>query len=389
MLWDALIIKPKGDQSMQLIHYQWKIVSLMIFLIVCGCSKSQLGVAYFIRPPSKVSQFRDIQRIQIQQPDIHFSNKLGVDLHQLYQQVIQINFARAFCQNPWYQIELASQKNTLSKTIEYKGYEWVNPIATSTNHEYSHKLYLNVGMIESKTSQSEIQIDATLSILLLDPQGKEVYIRLLEGLSTKETIRSNQSQWENMCMHYRLAKKLFQPAIKAVIDDIYPRKIKHVMSIHDNADIRGRYLLAAKAFPESLAHIAEAIKQKERIYVEQKNNILRQYQQLEKDLVTQSRSDNEDYREKRINLSKQKELEIDHARTKLSGDYNNYGTALEALGFIDQAITYYEKAINADPMNYMARLAFHRLVYFRKTSNKELELIRETTEQSLRSQDEL
>jgi len=359
--------------------------------MICGCEKSQLRIADFIRPPSKVVRFRDIQTILVQQPDITFSGKLSTDLKQLYQHFIQENIARTFSHMPWYQIHLIcpnAQCESITNQIEQNGYEWNNPVTTEKEYQKKHQLFINGNIHKSKISQTEIQISATLSIVLLDHEGREVYVRLLDKLTAKDHLKPNQSHWDKICMHRRLAQALFQLAITQLMDDIYPKKFKRFIGIHHDADIRGRYLLEANAFPEALAHIKASIKKKERTFIDQKNKILGKYQKLEKKALEESLPD-DDFREKRIKMAKEKEAEIDNVRKCLSGDYKNYGTALEALGFIDQAINYYEKAINADPMNYLARLAFHRLVYFRKTSNKELELSREINEQSLRSHDEL
>jgi tetratricopeptide (TPR) repeat protein len=360
-------------------------------LIIGGCAKSQLRVATFIRPPSKVIRFRDIQTILVQQPDIQFSGSLSTDLKQLYQRHIQESIANTFSYMPWYQIHLIcpnAQCELITNQIEQSGYEWVNPVVSEKEYQKQHQLYINGTIETSIHNQSEIHLSSTLSIVLLDHEGNEVYVRLLGNLTAKDHWTPNQSQWDQICMHRRLAQKLFQLAISHLIDDIYPKKSNQLISIHRNADIRGRYLLEANAFPEALAHIEASIRKKESAYIKQKNKILEKYQKREQKTLKHASPDI-DFREQRIAMAKEKEAEIDNARKCLSGDYKNYGTALEALGFNDQAINYYEKAINADPNNYMAKLAFHRLVYFRKASNKELELSREITEQSLRSHDEL
>jgi len=371
-------------------QYRCGIILLIMVFILCGCAKSKLRVANFIRPPSKVVRFRDIQTILVQEPDIQFSGRLTTDLKQLYQHMIQENIAQTFSHMPWYQIHLIcpnAQCESIPYQIEQNGYEWENPVRTEKEYHKQHQLFINGMINQSIKNQSEINITATLSLVLLDHEGSEVYVRLLDNLRAKNMFKPDQSQWDKICMHRRLAKQLFQLAIVQLKDDIYPKKINRLISIHKDADIRGRYLLEANAFPEALAHIEASIKNKERAYIEQKNRILERYQKLEKQALAESSPD-DDFREKRIAMAKEKESEIDNARKCLSGDYKNYGTALEALGFIDEASTYYEKAINANPMNYMAKLAFHRLVYFRKTSNKELELSREITEQSLRSYNE-
>jgi tetratricopeptide (TPR) repeat protein len=350
-----------------------------------------LRVANFIRPPSKVVRFRDIQTILVQQPDIQFSDRLSTDIKQLYQHLIQENIAKTFSHMPWYQIQLIcpnAQCESITNQIEQNGYEWENPVRSEKEYQKQHRLFINGNVNQSIKNQSEIQLSAILSIVLLDYEGNEVYVRLLDQLTAKDHFKPNQSHWDKICMHRRLANQLFQRAVTQLQDDIYPKKIKRLISIHHDADIRGRYLIEANAFPEALAHIQVSMKNKERAYIQQKNRILQKYQKLEQS-VFQNPSPDDDFREKRIEMAKKKEAEIDIARTSLSGDYKNYGTALEALGFIDQAVKYYEKAMNADPMNYMARLAFNRLVSFRKTTNKELELSREITEKSLGSHDEL
>jgi tetratricopeptide (TPR) repeat protein len=381
-----MIIK-KGEQSMRFRQYRYKIILLFVIFTLCGCAKSELRVANFIRPPSKVVRFRDIQTILVQEPDLQFSGRLTTDLKQLYQHIIQENIAKTFGHMPWYQIHLIcpnAQCESIPNQIEQNGYEWKNSVRTEKESLKQHQLFINGIIDQSIKNQSEINISATLSIVLLDPEGNEVYVRLLDNLKAKDIFKSKQSHWDKICMHRRLAQQLFQLAIVQLKDDIYPKKIKRLISINNDADIRGRYLLEANAFPEALAHIEASIKKKERAYIEQKNKILEKYQKLEKQAL-EKYSPDDDFREKRIEMAKEKEAEIDKARKCLSGDYKNYGTALEALGFIDEASTYYEKAIHANPMNYLAKLAFHRLVYFRKTSNKELELSREITEKSLRS----
>jgi len=384
-------MRVKGDYSMRSRQYQCLFIALIVLLSICGCAKSQLHVTHFIRPPSKVVRFRDIQTILVQQPDIQFSGKLSTDLKQLYQHIIQENIAKTFSHMPWYQIQLIcpnAQCESITNQIEQNGYDWDNPVPTEMSYQKQHQLFINGNIYQSTKDQSEISVTATLSIVLLDHEGNEVYVRLLDKLNAKDRFITNQSHWDNICMHRRLAQKLFQIAITQLMDDIYPKKIKRLITIHNDADIRGRYLLEADAFPEALAHIEESINKKERTYIEKKNKILEKYEKLEKKAFARAFPD-DDFREKRIEMAKEKETEIDSARKCLSGDYKNYGTALEALGFIDQAIEYYEKAIHADPLNYMARLAFNRVVYFRTTSSKELELSREISEQSLRSHDEL
>jgi len=372
-------------------RFQYLLISFILIVFMCGCAKSQLRIANFIRPPSKVIQFRDIQTIMVQEPDIQFSGRLSTDLKQLYQHLIQENIAKTFSHMPWYQIQLIcpnAQCESITNQIEQHGYVWDNPVRSEKEYQKQHKLFINGNVTQSIKKKSEIQLSATLSIVLLDHEGNEIYVRLLDQLTAEDHFKPNQSHWDKICMHRRLAKTLFQRAITQLHDDIYPKKIKRFISIHHDADIRGRYLIEANAFPEALAHIEDSMKKKERAYIKQKNSIQQKYQKMEK-MALQQRLADDDFREKRINLAKKKEAEIDIARKSLSGDYKNYGTALEALGFIDQAVKYYEKAMNADPMNYMARLAFHRLVSFRKTSNKELELSREITEQSSGSYDEL
>ncbi|MBF0449446.1 MAG: hypothetical protein HQK75_01970 [Candidatus Magnetomorum sp.] len=364
----------------------------MVLLIVCGCAKSQLTVADFIRPPSKILRFRDVHTIDIQKPSISRSDvTIENDCLPMYQQMIQDSFAKAFSHKPWYQIRQSnvntSQSSPFSEQIQKSGFKWINPVSSEIDINGQHRLFSNITITQWEENDLEIQMQANLSIVILDAQGKEVYIQLFNNLSASERVHGKKTFTEQLCIHQRLAQKLFQPAVVKVVDEIYPRTIKQVMSIHDDSDIKGRLLLDAQAFPEALAHIEKSIKQKERTYIQQKNDIQRQYQQIEARLQNQTHSD-EDIREKRIQLAKEKESKIDSARKFLSGDYKNYGTALEALGFIDEAVEYYEKAFTADPFNYMARLEFHRLIYFRKTSNKELELNQETIEQSLRRQDE-
>jgi tetratricopeptide (TPR) repeat protein len=341
-----------------------------------------LRVATFIRPPSKVVQFRDIQSILVQQPDLQFSDKLSTDIKQLYQHLIQQNIVRTFSHSPWYRIHLIcpnAQCESIPDQIEKNGYQWDNPVLTEKDHHKQHQLFINGNIQKSVINQSTIQMSATLSIVLLNHEGSEIYVRLLDQLTAQDQYKPNQSHWDKICMHRRLAQKIFQQAIAHLKDDIYPKNFKRLISIHNDGDIRGRYLLEANAFPEALAHIEASIKKKERAYIAEKNKILVKYQKLEKRVFQNDASD-DDFREKRIEMAKEKEIEIDNARKSLSGDYKNFGTALEGLGFIDQAIAYYEKAVNADPKNYMAKIAFHRLVYFRKTSSKELELRKETAE---------
>jgi len=364
-------------------------VTLILLFIICGCPNSKLRVAKFIRPPSKLVQFRDIQSILVQQPDLQFSGRLSTDLKQLYQHLIQENIVRSFSHVPWYQIHLIcpyAQCETITSQIEKNGYQWQNPVITEKEYHNQHQLFINGNIEKSIINQSTIQMSATLSIVLLNYEGQETYVRLLDQLTAQDHFHPNQSHWDNICMHRRLAQKLFERAVTQLMEDIYPKTFNRLISIHNNGDIRGRYLIEANAFPEALAHIEVSIKNRERAYIKKKNTILEKYQKLEKSLLKNDAHD-DDFREKRIEMAKEKESKIDNARKDLSGDYKNYGTALEGLGFIDQAITYYEKAINADPTNLMAKLAFQRLVYFRKTSNKELELIKETTDQSLRSHD--
>ncbi|KPA12595.1 conserved hypothetical protein, secreted [Candidatus Magnetomorum sp. HK-1] len=367
------------------------LIAVVSMFLLCSCAKSQLTVADFIRPPSQILRFRDIQTIHIQKPTITFSDK-SMESHfvELYQQTIQESFAKGFSHKPWYQIRLScfneDKSDSFFEQISKKGFEWVNPVPSQIEASGQHLMFSNANIITSSEKDSGINMRASFSIVILDAKGKEVYVQLFHNLEAND-LKSTEGHMDKICMHQRLAKKLFQPAINKVVNEIYPKTIKQIISIHDNADIRGRFLLDAKAFPEALAHIKQSIKEKERLYIQQKNKILREYTQIEKQLKDRNTPD-EDIREQRIELAKEKEKKIDRARKILSGDYNNYGTALEALGFVDQSIEYYEKAFMADPFNYMARLAFHRLIYFRKTNNQELELDRENIEQSLRRQDE-
>jgi tetratricopeptide (TPR) repeat protein len=356
----------------------------IIFIIVCGCAKSQLTIAEFIRPPSKILRFRDIHTIHIQQPLITLTNvNLTKEALKMYEQTILDIFAHLLSHKPWYQIDLPhfshDQSDGLSEQIQSNGFTWTNPVPLDCNNDRYHRLFSTVNMIEKEENDSEIYIKANMSIVMLDAQGKEIYVQLFKNLFAKGAMKGSTTFMEQLCLHKRLACQLFESAIEKIVEEICPKTIRQVMSIHDDSDIKGRFLLAGEAFPEALAHIKQSIKEKERMYIHQKNKISHTYKQMEDNLNTLKLSD-EKIREKRIELAKEKESKIDQARKFLSGDYNNYGTALEGLGFFNEAISYYEKAFIADPFNYMARLAFHRLIYFRKTSNKELELNLETIE---------
>jgi len=374
---------------------QKSLITVISMLLLCSCTKDkliQLSVADFIRPPSQILRFREIQTIHIQKPEISFSdNAIDHHLAEIYEQTIQESFAKSFSHKPWYQIRLScfneNKPDSFEKQISNKGFEWKNPVSTQIEASGQHLLFSNVNITTSSMNSSSISIKANLSIVILDAQGKEVYVKLFQDLKAKEKIKAKQSNIDKICMHQLLAKKIFKPAITKVVNEIYPKTVKQIMSINGNSNIKGKNLLNSHAFPEALAHIKQSIKEKERIYIKQKNKILREYKQIEMNLKNHDNND-ENTREKRIELAKEKEKKIDRARKFLSGEYHNYGTALEALGFIDQSIEYYEKAFMADPLNYIARIAFHRLIYFRKTNNKELELNLENIEQSLRRQDE-
>ena len=367
-------------------------ISVMIILI-SGCAKSQLKVAEFIRPPSKILRFRDIHTIQIQQPSISISSSVSMDRQflKMYEKVIQDSFLHAFSHKPWYQIGQScstdNHPDNLEKQIQKNGLKWINPVPSESENNRQHRLFSTINIIRKQESGTDISLTANMSIVILDAQDKEIYVQLFNNLLATVKKHEKNTFTEKLCIHHRLANQLFQPAVEKVVEAIYPRTIKQVMSIHDDSDMKCKLLLAAEGFPEALAHIKQSIKEKERIYIQEKNKILKKYQQIESNLETQNYSD-EEIREKRIELAKEKESKIDQERKLLSGDYNNYGTALEALGFIDEAAMYYEKAFTADPFNYLARLAFHRLIYFRKTSNKELELNQETIELPLRRQNE-
>lgn len=161
-------------------QYRYKIILLFVIFTLCGCAKSELRVANFIRPPSKVVRFRDIQTILVQEPDLQFSGRLTTDLKQLYQHIIQENIAKTFGHMPWYQIHLIcpnAQCESIPNQIEQNGYEWKNSVRTEKESLKQHQLFINGIIDQSIKNQSEINISATLSIVLLDPEGNEVYVR--------------------------------------------------------------------------------------------------------------------------------------------------------------------------------------------------------------------
>jgi len=323
------------------IHKRTSLV-LLILVLFSGCTtNSELTVANFYQPPSSILRYRDIHQMNIQVPEINISDVIDDRYQQLYQQTIQEMIVTSLMNQPWYPVSIMDSDSTATIAVNEKmnrnGYHWQKQVAW-VNH---HKIFTSVKLLDYVKNQKKCQMKATLFIIILDPDDEDVYMKIFENLSASDHLTGNESDLEVLSLHRRLAHGLFHDAISEFAGDILPKSNQQVIHLHNKSDIRGRYLISASAFPEALVHLEASIQKKER----KKNRDSEQNQ-------------------------------------RLTGDYTNYGIALEAMGFLNQAMISYKKAIKVDPNNNLAKHAIQRLTHFQSIP------IQKRDTKSLRSQND-
>lgn len=156
------------------------------------------------------------------------------------------------------------------------------------------------------------------------------------------------------------AARLFNGPLVALVKDISPHTEHRKLVVNEKGDPLSVALMKATAFSEAMTRLDLVILEREEGIAE----IAKQRKEELQGKIQEIHGSSKPPEAKAADVEKaQKAVEEDlrKARSPLSPDYHNYAIGFEVDGDWGNALTYYQKAWEADPANADAKASFDRL----------------------------
>ncbi len=171
-----------------------------------------------------------------------------------------------------------------------------------------------------------------------------------EGISERQI--EGKDSVEAMPTVLEIASALFDKAIDKVIKDISPHKEERTLFVNENGDTTAVVLMKATAFSEAYKRLCDVVETHDKVYAGEAGKIKRDF--AERIQEAQDAAHKEQ-------LQAERKAALTEAGLSRSPDYENMAIVCEAMGILDEALEFYERAAEADPANEHAAQSLARL----------------------------
>jgi len=210
----------------------------------------------------------------------------------------------------------------------------------------------------------KISATAQLNITIFGKNGEKRYERLFKDLKFYKKV-GGSGDMAAVPTSLEIAASLFNDSIVATVKDISPHTETRLLEVNEDGDKTAVVLIKATAFSEAVRRLDKAIEQNEAEYQALKGKIEEKYQREVEEIKASSK---EPLKKKAAieKLEREKTEELAKERAPLSPDYENYALCMEVMGYLDDAIEFFEKAHEADQDNQTAKNAYNRVLALRE-----------------------
>ena len=206
---------------------------------------------------------------------------------------------------------------------------------------------------------THITAKGDLLVQVYDTAGKKVYEKRFTDLKYDKKI-GGDTQANALPTVLEISSSLFDPAIKTVVRDISPHKIKRELFVNENGDETAVVLLKATAFSEAYKRLSQVTERNQKEYKAHAAEIKKDFAEQ----LKAARESDKTAEEVEVLIStlrqEQKASLVDAGRFR-SPDYEDMAIACEAMGLTDEALEFYELAASADPENASAGASLARI----------------------------
>ena len=338
---------------------KYLLLSTILIFLFCNinCIMNKKIEAVWIVPPENLIQFQHLKNIQLTKPHIKIEGIRGEEIDHIYQDIICNIIKNQFQNNKYYRI--------FDINYDFENSEINNDKDKPSSYIHTFaRIYFN-------ENDKNLYTDSEIKITIKDISGNEKYSKIFKELSFEKKLDTD-SQISSNTLHNEIGLNLFQDAVSFFVSDISPHEEKKIFMVNRKGDQKSIELLHKCNFYEAANELIPVIKKNEKKFINIREKIFEKYKKRQKWIkkyVVIAKLQ----KKLLVNLSKEQQRTIQKNQNFLSPDYENYAIANQALGYHDQAIRFYEKAILADPYNKTARDSYNSLIYFRKATNTELD----------------
>jgi tetratricopeptide (TPR) repeat protein len=200
----------------------------------------------------------------------------------------------------------------------------------------------------------------TLSIQVTGSGGENLYSKKFSNLRFEKKV-GGSGPIDALPTSFEIAGSLLNDQLRGFVRDISPHRVSRELIVNENGNKTAIVLMKATAFSEAENFLDSFLDQQEKRYETLKEGIDRKFDEKKREVGKSSKSP----AERVAALEKLKQVQdgqIRDAGRFLSPDYEYYAICLEALGEINEAVTFYRKAVERDPQNASAKKALENLV---------------------------
>ncbi|CAN2043767.1 putative Tetratricopeptide repeat protein [Candidatus Magnetomoraceae bacterium gMMP-1] len=379
--------------------------AVLLFCMNFGCAPKREIYATYTLPPAKVVDFITLKDMQISEPVVKITGNAGPAIKTIYQNYIKERLTGQIYKERFYSISddiyrNMDGENCLCKIIAgQSGYNLVHSdkpdaakilisavIKINKEHgvdivetELVRQGYTvernDKGVPYSKADKEQrsvkkrmdkfkyikISANADLTVKVIDKNGIDVkYKESFNNLEFEQKI-GGEGNVSALPSHFEIAANLFCEPIQKIVKNISPHKEKRLLKINEKGDKSSIVLMKANAFIDAVNSLESVLQKNKNKYETVKKKIESEYQE-KVDKIQKSSMEPEKKKAETDKLRKEIDEQLAKEQLFMSSDYENYAIIMEIMGYIDDAIEFFEKAYQADPNNQTAKLSYAKVI---------------------------
>lgn len=166
-----------------------------------------------------------------------------------------------------------------------------------------------------------------------------------------------------------IASALFDEPLSEIVKDISPHSEERPLVVNEKGEKTGVALIKAMAFSDAAEHLDKVHKEKESEIKSRRKEIASERDKKVADIQASTKAPEAKTKEiEKVTSDYDKKLQ--EAKSPISADYENYAICMEAMGYVGDAIEFYEKALDSDPGNQSAKSQLDKLAHLKAQVEK-------------------
>ena len=210
-----------------------------------------------------------------------------------------------------------------------------------------------VKTVSTRVPYEEVSANASLTISIKDKNGRLKYSRSFKNLKFKKKVGGG-GDISAPPTALEVAGELFNSPLETIVADISPHREPRLLEVNENGDKSAVVLMKATAFSEAAMKLDAVIAKNEKKFREISAEISVEYGKKRGE-AKKSPLKEAEKRAKVKKLESERKRALVEAGRFRSPDYENYAICMEVMGYIPDAIEFYNKACRADPENQTAK----------------------------------